>query len=145
VPTLPDPSLLRPIEAEFWTPDGIPPPEATAVVRGSPISGAKFLEHATRQAREYSLRGRNMASLSVDLVLPDWPLDRILREQLSTYRRFAGVPLGVVIAAGFGVLATGARPHADVVLPALGIVDADRLAALFAPHEERNRPEGGDR
>jgi len=145
VPALPDPSLLAPIEAQFWTPHGVTPPEASAVVRGSPISGGKFLEHATRQAREYSLRGRNMASLSVDLVLLDWPLGRILREQLSTYRRFAAVPLGVLIAEGFEILATGARPHADVVLPGLDIVEADRLAAIFAPHEERNRPEGGDR
>jgi hypothetical protein len=145
VPALPDPSRLAPIDAEFWTPDGASPPEATAVVRGSPILSAKFLEHATRQAREYSLRGSNMASLSVDLVLPFWPLDRILREQLATYRRFAAVPIEAITAAGFEVLATGQQPHADVVLAALSIVEAERLAAVFAPNEQRNRREGGAR
>ena len=137
---LPDPALLTPIESEFWTPDGRPPVDAVAVVRGSPITGAKFLEHATRQAREYSLRGTNMASLSVDMVLTDWPLWRILTEQLATYRRYALVEVATLTAADFEVLATGDPPHGDVVLPTLGIVDADRLAALFAPHERRNRP-----
>jgi len=36
------------------------------------------------------------------------------------------------------VLATGRAPHADVVLPSLTIVEAERLSELFADHEDRN-------
>jgi hypothetical protein len=72
--TLPDPALLLPIEDHFWTRAGSVPESATVVVRGAPISGEKFLAHAARQAREYSLRGDNMASLSVDLALVDWTI-----------------------------------------------------------------------
>jgi hypothetical protein len=64
---------------------------------------------------------------------------------LATYRRFAAVPIEAITAAGFEVLATGQQPHADVVLAALSIVEAERLAAVFAPNEQRNRREGGAR
>ena len=136
--TLPDPGLLTPIEEEFWSEGGRVPPDASVAVRGAPIIADKFLAHAVRQAREFSLRGTNMASLSVDLVLPDWPLNRILASQLATYSRYATVPVEDLAGQGFEVLATGRRPHADVVLPALGIVEAGRLTDLFAGREERN-------
>jgi len=73
---LPDPRLLVRIEEEFWTDDGTVPPDVSAVVRGAPISAEKFFAHALRQAREYTLRSTNMASLSVDLVLPGGPSTR---------------------------------------------------------------------
>jgi hypothetical protein len=41
-------------------------------------------------------------------------------------------------ATDFELLATGQRPHADIVLPTLCIVDAARLSELFARSEERN-------
>lgn len=108
------------------------------MVRGAPITGEKFLAHALRQAREYSLRGRNMAAISTDLILPSWPLDRILAGQLATYSRYATCPVAGLLEQGFEVLATGASPHADVVMPVLGIVEAECLARLFAPNEEPN-------
>lgn len=135
---LPDPASLVPIEEEFWTEDGRVPAEATIAVRGAPITGEKFLAHATRQAREYSLRGGNMAAVSTDLVLSSWPLQRILADQLATYSRYATCPVERLVEGGFEVLATGAPPHADVVLPVLGIVEAERLARFFAPTEEAN-------
>lgn len=135
---LPDPESLVPIEDEFWTYDGLVPPDATFVVRGAPITGEKFLSHALRQAREYSLRGRNMASISTDLVVPAWPLDRTLAGQLATYTRYATCAVVHLVRDGFEVFATGTPPHADIVLPVLGIVDAERLARLFAPNEELN-------
>jgi hypothetical protein len=135
-PQLPDPSVLESIEEEFWTPGGAVPLAATLAVRGSPIRGEKLLEHAVRQARERSLRGANMAS--VDLVLPDWPLDRILARQLRHYPRYATCGIAILLAERFELLATGRRPHADVVLPALGIVEAERLAELFRPTEAKN-------
>lgn len=135
---LPDPEQLTPIEDHFWTEGGVVSASASVAVRGAPISGEKFLAHATRQAREFSLRGANMASLSVDLVIEQWPLERILADQLMTYSRYATCPVGDLRLAGFAVLATGRAPHADVVLPALSIVEADRLARLFVPNEAQN-------
>jgi hypothetical protein len=135
---LPDPGLLEPIEGHLWTADGSVPANANVTVRGSPITAEKFLAHATRQAREYSFRGANMTSLSVDLVMAEWPLDRILEQQLATYTRYATSPVADLVAAGFDVLATGRPPHADVVLPALSIVETERLSRLFAPSETRN-------
>ena len=135
---LPDPRLLARIEEEFWTDDGTVPPDVSAVVRGAPISAEKFFAHALRQAREYSLRSTNMASLSVDLVLPGWPLDKILARQLATYTRYATCSVAYLRQAGFEVLATDRAPHADVVLPSLTIVEAERLSELFASHEDRN-------
>lgn len=79
-----------------------------------------------------------MASVSIDLILPDWPLDRILARQLRHYPRYATCEVTALLAERVEVLATGRRPHADVVLPALGIVEAERLAELFRPTEARN-------
>jgi hypothetical protein len=79
-----------------------------------------------------------MASLSVDLIFPGWPLDKTLAEQLATYTRYATCPVTDLRQAGFEVLATGRAPHADVVLPSLTILEAQRLSQLFARHEDRN-------
>jgi len=107
---LPDPRLLVRIEEEFWTDDGTVPPDVSAVVRGAPINGDKFFAHALRQAREYSLRGTNMASLSVDAVLPGWPLDKILAGQLATYTRYATCPVADLRRAGFECSPRAERP-----------------------------------
>ncbi len=136
--SLPDPDLLTPIEEEFWTSDGAKPPGASLAVRGAPITAEKFLAHAVRQAREFSLRGANMASVSMDLVLADWPLERILANQLATYTRYGTCRVDDLEGRGFEVLATGRQPHADIVLPALSIVEAGRLSDLFAGREQRN-------
>lgn len=114
------------------------PDEAVAVVRGSPITAAKFFDHALRQARRYRYQGRNMASLSVNLVLPGWPEERILEDRLATYPRWAHCPVEALAAADLTLLATGRRPHADVVFPTLGILWAEKLEALFRPFEQRN-------
>lgn len=79
-----------------------------------------------------------MAAVSSDLVVPLWPLERILTGQLVTYSRYATCSVERLVDHEFEVLATGAPPHADIVLPVLGIVEAERLARLFAPNEELN-------
>jgi hypothetical protein len=135
---LPDPAVLTAIEASFWTPEGQLPSEAEVVVRGSPITAEKLWTHAIRQAREYSCRGNHMASVSVDIVLPEWPLERILAVQLATYSRYATCPVAALVEVGFELLATGAVPHADLLFPAVDSLWAERLAALLAGSEERN-------
>jgi hypothetical protein len=47
--------------------------------------------------------------------------------------RFALSTVGVVRAAGFAFLATGDRPHFDIVLPDLDPATLARLDASFAP------------
>ena len=135
---LPDPAGLTPIETEFWTPGGRVPNESELVVRGSPVTAEKLWSHALRQAREYSYRGQHLASVSVDLVLPDWSLERILSTQLATYSRFATCSVADLVEAGFSVLATGAVPHADIVLPAVDSLWTERLAEVLAVSDQRN-------
>ena len=79
-----------------------------------------------------------MASISVDLVLPAWPLDRILSGPLVTYGRYATSTITSMRAAGFELLATGAPPHVDVVLPAADTLCAEALAQLLLPSEQPN-------
>jgi hypothetical protein len=79
-----------------------------------------------------------MASLSVNLVLPDWPEERILEERLATYPRWARCPVDSLAAADLTLLATGSRPHADVLFPTLSILWAEKLEAMFRPSEQRN-------
>jgi hypothetical protein len=38
--------------------DEVPPDDAVVVVRGGPIAAEKLIEHAQRQARGYTYRGR---------------------------------------------------------------------------------------
>jgi hypothetical protein len=57
---------------------------------------------------------------------------------LRYYPRYATAEVATLIDEGFEVLATGKRPHADLVLPALGIVEADRLAERFRATEAKN-------
>lgn len=135
---LPDPSGLAPIEHEFWTPSGEVPDGIELVVRGSPITAEKILTHAVRQAREYSYRGVNMASVSAHLVLPSWPLERILRGPLVTYSRYGTCAVDEIRSAGLELLATGGQPHVDVVLPALDTLWADRLVQLLLQREQPN-------
>ena len=135
---LPDPRLLDRIEDEFWTAGGRLPTETRVLVRGSPAEAEKLLAHADRQAREFSLRGENMASISVDLLLDDWPIQRVLEVRMVTRSRYSTCLVGDIEAAGFEVLATIARPHADVVFPELSILWAERLAGLLLPVEVPN-------
>jgi hypothetical protein len=51
---------------------------------------------------------------------------------------FFSTEVATILDEGFEALATGKRPHADLVLPALGIVEAEQLAELFRPTEAKN-------
>jgi hypothetical protein len=79
-----------------------------------------------------------MVSASVNLVLPDWPAERILEERLATYPRWGRCSATALTEAGFTLLATGTRPHADLVFPDLGILWAEQLAEFFLPSEQKN-------
>jgi hypothetical protein len=51
-----------------------PPDDAVVVVRGGPVAVEKIVEHAKRQARDYTFRGEPMHSVSVSLTVAGWDL-----------------------------------------------------------------------
>jgi hypothetical protein len=73
-------AALEPIEAHQR--DEEPPSGAMLVIRGGPLSVEKLVEHAIRQAREFSYGGAPMYSVSVDATVDAWTLEAILRERL---------------------------------------------------------------
>lgn len=56
-------------------------------------------------------------------------------DELARYRQVRMSTVGAVRAAGFAFLATGDRPHFDIVLPDLTALTLARLDAAFAPPE----------
>jgi hypothetical protein len=62
----------------------VPPDDAIVIVRGGPIAAEKIVEHALRQAREYSYEGRPMFSVSVSLTVDGWDLAGLADSKRST-------------------------------------------------------------
>ena len=58
-----EPPRLEPIDPHVRDED--PPDDGVLVVRAGPLAAVKFLEHALRQQRDYSYRGKATASISV--------------------------------------------------------------------------------
>ena len=52
--------------------------------RGGPIAIDKIVEHAFREAREYSSRGEPLYSVSVSLTIGCWSLDDFLAGPLAS-------------------------------------------------------------
>lgn len=72
-----------------------------------------------------------------------WDLDEILAgPRLRTRRRYAAALVGVLVEAGFELIATFGAPHYSVVLPAYTEPIAERLVdalgeARHNPHHDR--------
>ncbi|MBI1736787.1 MAG: hypothetical protein HYR51_16595 [Candidatus Rokubacteria bacterium] len=113
--------------------DEHPPDDAVFIVRGGPLTVERIVEHAARQAREYSLLGQPMISVSADLTVGGWTVEAILRERLWSRSRYATVPVGVLRSAGYLLLPTFAVPHYDIVLEEASEAAARRLLAHFGP------------
>jgi hypothetical protein len=109
--------------------------EMTVVVRGGPVTTEKFLEHARRQAREFTFRGAAMYSISVNLTVAGWDMDALLAGPLASRSTFATTTVGAVRIAGFELLATFAAPHYDLVLPGGQYPDVERARAVFSSPE----------
>ncbi len=105
---------LEPIEAHLR--DEAPPADAVVVIRGGPLSVEKLVEHAVRQAREFSCAGAPMYSVSVDATVDSWTLDAILRDRLWSRSTYAACPATVLHDAGYVLLATHRSPHYDIVV-----------------------------
>ena len=91
--------------------------ETIVVVRGGPVTPEKFLEHAHRQAREFTFLGSPMYSISVNLTVAGWDLDSLLAGPLASRSTYATATVGTVRAEGFDLLPTFAAPHYDLLLP----------------------------
>lgn len=121
-----------------------PPDDAVVVVRGGPVTSEKIVEHARRQAREYSFRNAPMYSISVSLTVPGWDLSALLAGPLSSRSTFVVSTAGAVRAAGFALLPTYDAPHYDLLLATGEYREAEALLSLFAssepnPYKHRGR------
>lgn len=132
------PTRLVPIEAHLRAEelaDG-----ASVVVRGGPLTGENFLEHARRQMAIYSFEGAPMASVSVFAAVGEWTLERLLAERLWSRTTYATATAGALRALGYPVLATFLTPHYDVVLPeASGDAAATLVGQFSAPQRNPYR------
>ena len=132
----------EPIEPYLRT--EVPPDDAIVVVRGGPIAPDKIVEHARRQAREYTYRHAPMYSVSVSLTVGGWEVDALLAGPLSSRSAFAVSTAGAVRAAGFALLPTYAVPHYDLLLATGEYREAEALLSLFGspapnPYKRRGR------
>lgn len=107
------------------------PEDVELVIRGGPLMAEKLLEHAIRQSREFSLYGRPMASISVDVTSPDWRLEEILSQRLWSRSTYAACQYRKLADAGYVLLPTHAAPHFDIVLPKEDLGSATALLAIL--------------
>ncbi len=120
----------------------VPPDDAVVVVRGGPVAPEKVVEHAQRQAREYTYRDVPMYSVSVSLTVSGWDLSALLAGPLASRSTFVVSTAGAVRAAGFELLATYEVPHYDLLLATGEYREAEALLGLFgspAPNPYKHR------
>lgn len=125
---------LEPIEGHLRSHDV--GDDTVLLIRGGPLTVEKLVEHAHRQARDFSLRGEPMASISVDGLVAGWTLELVLRERMWSRTQFATATTGAVRAAGFEVLPTHDAPHFDIVLAEANHAEAARLLEVFGSPED---------
>jgi hypothetical protein len=107
-----------------------PPVDAVVVVRG----GMNGLDPATvTRTASRSLDAMGFLGVSVFLAL-DQTVEELCGslDELARYRQVRTSTVGAVRAAGFAFLATGDRPHFDIVLPDLDAATLVRLDGTFA-------------
>jgi hypothetical protein len=109
--------------------------EAIVVLRGGPVTTEKFVEHALRQAREFTFRSAPMYSISVNLTVGGWDLDALLAGPMASRSTYATPTAGAVRSAGFELLPTFAVPHYDLLLPGGQYPEAQRARAVFSAPE----------
>ena len=120
---------------ERYVRNEVPPDDAVVVVRGGPIAVEKIVEHARRQAREYTYLGEAMFSISVSLTVGRWDLTGLLAGPLSSRATIVTSTAGAVRLAGFGLLPTYAAPHYDLLLSSAEYREAEALLAVFGSAE----------
>lgn len=107
---------------------------ASVVVRGWPLTVEGLLRNAASTRDRYSLRGRPLVAVSVELADDARPLDAVLSgARMRTRTRYAVASVGAVAEAGFQMLPTFAEPHWSIVLPAYTPSDAQALLTVLGP------------
>jgi hypothetical protein len=110
-----------------------PPAGTHLLLRGSPLTVAKFAEHAARTARAYTYRGEACVGISVELATSPGETTRLLQgRRLSTRRHVARIRVSDAGAMGFVLLPTFASPHYTVVLDLAPSATVEALVALAA-------------
>lgn len=110
-----------------------PPADAVVVVRG----GMNGLDPTTvARTATRSLDAMGFLGVSVFLAL-DQTVGELCTsmDELVRYRQVRMSTVGAVRVAGFAFLATGDRPHFDIVLPDLDATTLARLDGAFAAPE----------
>jgi hypothetical protein len=128
------PKVTQPIEPFIRTEES--PDDTVVVVRAGPLTAEKIVEHAERQMAVFSYRGAPMASISVDLCIGAWKLERVLAERMWSRSRYAVTTVGALRMAKYELVPTNAAPHYDIVLRATTMVVAEELLAFFGPTME---------
>lgn len=111
----------------------VAPADTHLLLRGSPLTVAKFAEHAARTARAYTYRGHACMGISVELATSPEETTRLLQgRRLSTRRRVARIRVSAARALGFVLLPTFAAPHYTVILDLSPSATVEALAGLAA-------------
>lgn len=108
------------------------PAPSVLVVRGGPITAEKLLEAARREQAVYTWQGVPLACVSVEAVMGEWTLERVLAEHLATRTTYATTTAGQVVNARLVLLPTFAAPHYDVVLEDATVDEVARLMSLLS-------------
>lgn len=101
---------LSPIEEHLRAGEHLDP-EAQLVVRGWPLTVGGLLHNAGATRRRYSRSGEPFVAISAEVTVLGWDMDAILAgPRLRTRRSYAAAPVGVLIEAGFELVATFGAP-----------------------------------
>jgi hypothetical protein len=110
----------------------LPLPATNMVVRGGRDTVEKLRSHAQRTARAWSLDGRPLLGISVFAVL-EMSLEELLERRFASFRTIYLPTAGQLGACGFGLLATGQRPHYTVRLHHGNGQELEKLLAALGP------------
>lgn len=106
--------------------------QASMVIRGAPLDSDGLLRNADATSRRYTRAGEPLVAISAEITIAGWSLASILAgPRLRTRRSYASVRAGVVLDAGFELLATFSAPHYSVVLPSYDVETTQLLSSLF--------------
>jgi len=105
---------------------------ADLVIRGAPLDPEGLLRNAEATGRRYTRAGESFLAISAEVTIDGWSLSSILAgPRLRTRRTFASVGAGIVLDAGFELLATFSAPHYSVVLPSCTWETGQLLSSIF--------------
>ncbi len=112
--------------------------DAVVVVRGGSDTIDKLCRHALRTARAWALDNTPLFGISVFAVV-DRPLDALLRDRFTTFRRVHLTSVGTLRGTGFDLPPTGLTPHFTVWMDGIEQDELQRLLAVLGPARDNNQ------